>query len=93
MFYKKTVLREWYKYDELVNWFVYTVVNRFHVKSLGYTHNFMSISISQLKDHYISLDQASYATYVVEKYLDTSTKKENSKFDKTTLPHNMIFSK
>ena len=53
----------------------------------------MSIRISQLKDHYISVDQARYATYVVEIYLDTDTIKENTNFHKTTLPPDMIFTK
>ena len=33
--------------------------------------------ISKLKDHYISVDQDSYDTYVVAKYIDTATIKEN----------------
>ena len=53
----------------------------------------MYISILQLKDRYISVDKARYATYVVAKCLDTATIKENSKFHKTTLPHDMIFTK
>ena len=39
----------------------------FHVNFLGYAHWFMFISISQLKDYYISVDQARYAIPVVEK--------------------------
>ena len=50
-----------------------TLGKRFHAKFLGYAHWFMSIMISQLKDRSISVDQASYATYVVAKYLDTTT--------------------
>ena len=65
----------------------------FHVKFLGYEHWFMSIKISQLKDHSVSMDQDIYATYIVTKYLDTTTIKESSKFRKTTLPHDMIFTK
>ena len=53
----------------------------------------MSIIISQLKDHSISVDQARYATSVVAKYLDTSTVKVSKKFYKTTLPDDMIFTK
>ena len=53
----------------------------------------MSIRISQLNNHYISVDQSRYATSIVAKYLDTATKKENSKFYKTTFPHDMIFTK
>ena len=49
----------------------------FHVKLLEFAHWFMSIRISQLKDHYISVDQDSYATYIVEKYLDNDTIHEN----------------
>ena len=53
----------------------------------------MYISISQLKDHSVSVYQARYSTPYVAKYLDTATIKENSKFCKTTLPHDMIFTK
>ena len=53
----------------------------------------MSIIISQLKDHYISLQKASYATSVFEKYLDTATIKEYSNLRKTTLPHDIMFTK
>ena len=49
--------------------------------------------ISQLNDHYIIVDQARYAPSVVEKYLDTATIKQNSKFHKTTLLPSMIFTK
>ena len=60
---------------------------------LGYAHWFMSIIISQLKDHSISVDQARYATSVVVKYLDTATGKVIKTFYKTTLPDDMIFTK
>ena len=60
---------------------------------LGFAHWFMSIRISQLKDHSISVDQARYATSMVAKYLDTSTVKVSNKFYKTTLPYDMIFTK
>ena len=53
----------------------------------------MSISISQHKDHSISVDQGIYSTSVAAKYLDTAKRKENSKFHKTTLPRDMIFTK
>ena len=53
----------------------------------------MSIRISQLKDHSISVDQARYATSIVAKYLDTDTVKVSNKFYKTTLPADMIFTK
>ena len=60
---------------------------------LGFAHWFMSIRISQLKDHSISVDQARYATSIVAKYLDTATVKERKMFYKTTLPFDMIFTK
>ena len=53
----------------------------------------MSIRISQLKDHSISVDQARYATSIVAEYLDTATVKVSNKFYKTTLPSEMIFTK
>ena len=46
---------------------------------LGYAHWFMSISIYQLKDYSISVDQARYATSIVVKYLDTATVKVSKK--------------
>ena len=46
-----------------------------------------------MKDHSIFVDQARYATSIVEKYLDTSTVKSSTKFHKTTLPYAMIFTK
>ena len=60
---------------------------------LGYTHWFMSIRISQLRDSSISVDQAGYATSIVVKYLDTATVKVSNKFYKTKFPADMIFTK
>ena len=60
---------------------------------LGYAHWFISISISQMKDNSISLDQAIYATSILDKYLDTSTVKTSKFFYNTTLPYDMIFTK
>ena len=60
---------------------------------LGFAHWCMSIRISQLKDHSISVDQARYATSIVAEYLDTATVKVSNKFYKTTLPADMIFTK
>ena len=57
---------------------------------LGYAHWFMSIIISQLKDHYISVDQARYTTSNVAKYLDNATVKVSNKFYKTILPADML---
>ena len=62
----------YYTHKELLKWFLDTVGNISHVKFLGYAHWFKSISIPQLKDHSISVDQAGYAIYVVAKYLDTA---------------------
>ena len=54
----------WYTNEDLGKWFVDTLGNRFHVNLLGFAHWFMPIRISQLKDHYISVDQARYANHV-----------------------------
>ena len=83
----------WYTNENLGKWFVDTLGKRFHVNFLGFAHWFMSIIISQLKDHSISLDQARYATSIVAKYLDNATVKVRNKFYKTTLPSDMIFTK
>ena len=53
----------------------------------------MSIRISQLKDHSVSVDQSRYATSIVAKYLDTAIVKASKRFYKTTLPSDMIFTK
>ena len=53
----------------------------------------MSIRITQLKDHTVSVDQARYATSIVAKYLDTATVKVSNNFYRTTLPSDMIFTK
>ena len=66
---------------------------RFHVNFLGYAHWFMSIIIYQMKDHSISVDQAIYATSIVEKYLDTDIVKASTKLYNTTLPSDIIFTK
>ena len=54
-----------YTNEYLGKLFVDTLGKILHVKFLGYAHWFMSIRISQLKDHSISVDQARYATSVV----------------------------
>ena len=59
----------WYTNEYIGKWFVDTLGKRFHVNFLGFSHWFMSIRISQLKDHSISVDQARYATSVVAKIL------------------------
>ena len=53
----------------------------------------MSIRISQVKDHSVSVDQARYAISIVAKYLDSDTVKVSNKFYRTTLPYDMIFTK
>ena len=79
--------------EDPVKWFVDTLGKIFHVDFLGYAHWFMSIRISQMKDHSISVDQDRYATSVVAKYLDNATVKVSTKFYKTTLTADMIFKK
>ena len=59
----------WYTYEELGKWFVDTLRKRFHVNFLGYANWFISISISQLKEHSISVNQDRYDTSVVENIL------------------------
>ena len=83
----------WYTNEDLGKLFVETLGKRFHVNFLGFAHWFMSIRISQLKDHSISVDQAIYATSIVSEYLDTATVKVSNKFYKTTLSADMIFTK
>ena len=83
----------WYTNEDLGKWFVDTLVKRFHVKFLGYEHWFMSIRISQMKDHYISVDQARYNTYIVAEYLDTDTIKISINIYKSTFTADMIFTK
>ena len=83
----------WYSYEALGKWFGNTLGKIFHVNFLGYANWFMSIIISQMKYHFISVDQARYATSVIAKYLDTATVKASSKFYKTNLPSDMIFNK
>ena len=83
----------WYTYEELGIWLLGTLGNIFHVNLLWYVNCFMYIRISKLKYYYISVNQDRYATSVVAKYLDNSRIKESSKFHKTTLYHDTIFTK
>ena len=46
----------WYASEALGTWFVYTLGKRFNLNFLGYAHWFMSIRISHMKDHSISVD-------------------------------------
>ena len=83
----------WCTYEAIVKWFVYALVNRFHVNLLGYAHWFMSIRIYQMKGHSISIDRSIYYTSIVAKYLDTATVNINIKLYKNTFPSDMIFAK
>ena len=83
----------WYTSEALGKWFVYTLGKRFHVNFLGYEIWFMSISISQMNDPSISVDQARYVTSIVDNYLDTYTIKTSTKFYKTTFLSDIIFTK
>ena len=83
----------WYTNEDLGKWFVDTLGNVFHVNFLGYAHWFMSIRISQLMGHSISVDQARYATSIVAKYLKAATVKVSTKFYRTTFPSDTIFTK
>ena len=83
----------WYTNEDIGKWFVDTSGKKFHVNFLGFAQWFISIGISQLKDHSISVDQARYANSIVAKYFDTATVKVSNKFYKTTLPADMIFTK
>ena len=69
-----------YTYKAIVKWFLYALGNIFHMNFLGYAHWFMSISIFQMKDHSISVDQARYTASIVDKYLDTDTVKTRTIF-------------
>ena len=57
----------WYTNENLGKWFVDTLGKRFHVNFLRLAHWFMSIRISQLNDHSVSVDQARYVTSIVVK--------------------------
>ena len=57
----------WYMNEDLGKWFVDTLGKIFHVNFLRFSHSFMSIRISQMKDHSISVDQDRYATSIVAK--------------------------
>ena len=54
--------------------------NILYVNFLGYAHWFISIIISQTKDHSVSVSLAKYATSIVAKYLDTATVKTGTIF-------------
>ena len=81
----------WYTYEAIGKWFVDTLGRILHVSFLVYSHWFMLIRISHMKDHSISVDQTRYDTSIVANYLDNATVKASTKFYKTTLPSAMIF--
>ena len=83
----------WYTSESLGKWFVETLGNRFHVKFFGYAHWFISIRISQMKDHSILVNQARYATFIVAEYFDTSTVETSTKFYNTNFSSDIIFTK
>ena len=64
-----------------------------HVNLLGYAHCFMSIIISQMKDHSIYVYQARYANSIVAKHLDTAIVNTSTKFYKKFFTYDMIFTK
>ena len=74
----------------LGKWLVDTLGKRFHMNFLGYTHWFMSIRSSHMKDHSISVNQARYATSIVAEYMVTATVKASTNFNNTTFPSDMI---
>ena len=79
-----------YVYD-CVYWYTSGALG--YMNFLWYTHWFMSIRMSHMKDNYISVDQDRYANSIVSKYLDTATVKWGKRFYKTTLPYDMILAK
>ena len=70
-----------------------TLGKRFHVNFVGYAHWFMTMRISYMKDHSISMDQDRYATSIAAKYLDNAKVKASTKCYNTTLPSDVIFTK
>ena len=83
----------WYTSENIGKWFVDTLGKILHMNFLGYPHWFMSIIISHMKDHSISVDQSRYATSFVDKYLDTVIVKTSTKWYKAILPSDLIFTK
>ena len=50
----------------------------------------MSISISDMKDHSISVDQDRYSNSILDKYLDTATVKKSTNVYNSTFPYDII---
>ena len=79
---------------DYVYWYTSEAAEKWFVDALGnILHWFMSIRVSQIKDHYISVDDIRYATSIVTKYLDTDIFNKITKFLKTALSSDMIFNK
>ena len=72
---------------------MHTLGNIFHVNFLGYANWFMSVIVSEKKDHSFYVDQARYAIYILAKYLDTATVKTSTNICKTTFPSDIILIK
>ena len=83
----------WCESEAIGIWYVDTLGNILHVNFLGYAYWFMSIRISQMNYHFISVNQTRYATSFVDNYLATDTVKIGTNFYNTTFPHDMIFTK
>ena len=82
-----------YTSESLGKCYVENIGNRSNVNFLGYSHWFMSNIISHMRYHSISVDQASYATSIVAKYLDTDTVNTSKKFYNNSFSSDMIFTK
>ena len=83
----------WYTNEAYGKWSVDTLGKRCHVNFLVISYWFMSIRISHMKDHSISVNQARYATSIVANYIDTVTVKKSTKFYETNFPSDIIFTK
>ena len=83
----------YYAYEAIGKWLVDTLRNILHVNFLVFANCFMSIRVSNLNNHSISLDQYIYATSVVDKYLYDDTVNKSTNFYITTLASDMIFTK
>ena len=81
----------WYTSEALGKWCMDNLGKIFHVNFLGYVHWFVSIRISQMKDHYILVYQDIYATSIVYKYLDTVIFKTSTNFYKKPFTSDIIF--
>ena len=82
-----------YTYEAFRKCFVDALGNIFHVKFLGCAHWFVSIRISHMKDHSLSVYQSRYTASIVYKYLDTATVNISTTFYNTNLTSGMIFTK